>query len=243
MPKYGIVIISITIQEGEHMPFFKRIAFIGSTFFKVLWSDFQLIRGLWKITKVKGPIVSIFGGSRLPIEDPYILQAHVLAEKLVSANINIMTGGGPGIMQAASCGAVHSKKSTSFGIGVTELNESKNPCVKEYFEVNYFSTRKWLLTRYSIAFVVFPGGFGTLDELAEILTLIQTKMLPPVPIILIGHEYWEQLIQWLRQEAFVHGAVTEAHLKLFTITDDLNEAFCLIEETCQSKIPQQQQRQ
>lgn len=221
------------------MPFFNRIALISRTFFKVIWSDIQLIRGIWKITKVKGPIVSIFGGSRFPIDDPYAKQAHMLAHKFVSSNINIMTGGGPGIMEAASCGAVHGKKSTSIGIGVTELRETKNPCVKEYFEVNYFSTRKWLLTHYSIAFVVFPGGFGTLDELAEVLTLIQTKKLPMVPIILIGQEYWESFMIWLTQEALGHGVVTEEHLKLFTITDDLDEAFCLVEKTCQIKTPQQ----
>ena len=157
------------------MPFFYRIALIGRTFLKVFWSDIQLIRGIWKITKVKGPIISIFGGSRLPIDDPYAKQAHKLAQKLVSSNINIMTGGGPGIMQAASCGAVHGKKSTSIGIGVSELGEAKNPCVKEYFEVNYFSTRKWLLTHYSIAFIVFPGGFGTLDELAEVIRYSNKK--------------------------------------------------------------------
>lgn len=217
------------------MRFFKRLAFISHTFFKVLWGDMQLMHGIWKITKIQGPIVSIFGGSRLPTKDPYIQQAHTLAAKLVAAHINIMTGGGSGIMQAASCGALHSKTSMSIGVGVTELNEAKNSCVKEYFEVDYFYTRKWLLTHYSIAFVVFPGGFGTLDELTEILTLIQTKILPLAPIILIGHEYWTPFLQWLEHEALIHGAVKEEHLKLFSITDDLDEAFCLIEKTCQKK--------
>jgi uncharacterized protein (TIGR00730 family) len=197
-----------------------------------------LIHGIWKITRIQGPIVSIFGGSRFPIKDPYALQAHKLASKLVEAHINIMTGGGAGIMQAASCGAVHSKKSTSIGVGVTELNEIKNPCVKEYFEVDYFYTRKWLLTHYSLAFVVFPGGFGTLDELTEILTLIQTKILPMAPIILIGHDYWTPFLQWLQQEAIVHGTIKEEHLRLFIITDDLDEAFHLIEETCKKNFSQ-----
>lgn len=219
------------------MLFFNRIILVGNTFLKVFLGNIQLIRGIWKITKIQGPIVSIFGGSRFPINDPYARQAHLFAHKLVTANINVMTGGGPGIMQAASCGAVHGKKSISIGIGVTELGETKNPCVKEYFEVNYFSTRKWLLTHYSIAYVVFPGGFGTLDELAEILTLIQTKKLPMAPIVLIGKEYWEYFMRWLSQEALVHGVVTEEHLKLFTITNDLNEAFCLVEKTCQLNKP------
>ena len=214
------------------MQFFKRLAFISHTFLKVLWGDIQLLRGIWKITKVQGPIVSVFGGSRWPIKDPYAQQAHKLAAKLVDGNINIMTGGGAGIMQAASCGAVHSKKTTSIGVGVTELNELQNPCVKEYFEVDYFYTRKWLLTHYSVAFVVFPGGFGTLDELAEILTLIQTKILPPAPIILIGSDYWTTFLVWLKQKALMHGTITEEHLKLFTITDDLDEACRLIQENC-----------
>ena len=217
------------------MSLINRIALIGRTFGQVFWSDIQLIRGIWKITRLKGPIVSIFGGSRFPINDPYAKQAHMLAHKLVSSNINIMTGGGPGIMQAASCGAVHSKKSISIGIGVKELGEGKNPCVTEYFEVNYFSTRKWLLTHYSIAYVVFPGGFGTLDELAEVLTLIKTKKLHAVPIILIGQEYWQSFMLWLKKEALFHGVVTEDNLKLFSITDDLEQAVCLVEKTCGTK--------
>jgi uncharacterized protein (TIGR00730 family) len=217
------------------MHLFRRLVFIGKTFSKVLWGDIQLIHGIWKITKIQGPIVSIFGGSRLPLQDPYIQQAHKLATKLVGAQISIMTGGGAGIMQAANCGAIHSQTITSIGVGVTELNEQKNPCVKEYFEVDYFYTRKWLLTRYSIAFVVFPGGFGTLNELTEILTLIQTKILPMIPIILIGHEYWAPFLQWLEHNALVHGTIKKEHLHLFSITDDLDEAFCLIEKTCQIK--------
>ncbi len=214
------------------MSFFGRISLVVRTFFRVTWSDFQLVHGIWKIKKIPGPFVSIFGGSRFAIDDFYAKQAHLLAQKFVASHINIMTGGGPGIMQAASCGAIHGKKSTSIGIGVTELKEGKNPCLKEYFEVNYFYTRKWLLTHYSIGFVVFPGGFGTLDELAEVITLIQTNELPMVPIVLIGTQYWQYFMRWLTEEAMAHGVVTEAHLKLFTITDDLDKAFCLIEQTC-----------
>lgn len=217
------------------MTFLQRISLIIRTFLQAIWSDFQLIRGIWKITKVQGPIVSIFGGSRLPLDNPYSKRAHIFAEKLVSHNVNILTGGGPGIMEAASCGALHGKKSIGIGIGVKELEDGKNPCVQEYFEVNYFSTRKWLLTHYSSAYIVFPGGFGTIDELSEILTLIQTKKLPKVPIILIGKEYWQNLMLWLESQALVHEVVTREHLKLFTITDDLNEACSIIEHICQQK--------
>jgi len=207
-----------------------------SGFWGVLRVNWQVLYGMWRLTRIPRPFVTIFGGARIPQEDPYAQQAHKLAYRLVQHNISVLTGGGPGIMEAASCGAVAvGKKGMSLGIGVTELGEGKNPCVQEYFELDYFFARKWLLTRYSIAFVVFPGGFGTLDELGEILTLIHTNKLPKVPIVLIGSEYWYLFMKWLSHEALEHGTIVQSDLELFTMTDDIDYAFTIIVKHVRSK--------
>ncbi len=177
--------------------------------------------------------MSIFGGARLAQDDTYAKQAHIMAQKLVHSDISVMTGGGPGVMEAASCGALaFGKKNVSIGIGVVELNEGRNPCVQEYYEVADFATRKWLLTHYAIGFVYFPGGFGTLDELAEVLTLVKTKKLPQVPIILIGTQYWKPFMAWLNREALAHKLLTEEHIQLFSIVDNIDEAVCILKHRC-----------
>ncbi|TET06434.1 TIGR00730 family Rossman fold protein [Candidatus Dependentiae bacterium] len=215
------------------MMFFKRLRLLFLGYWSFLRVNWQILYGLWRLTGIPRPMVTIFGGSRMPQEDPYAKQAHQLGHKLVTHDISVLTGGGPGIMEAASCGAVAvGKKSMSLGIGVTELGEGRNPCVQEYIALDYFFARKWLLTRYSIAFVVFPGGFGTLDELGEILTLIHTNKLPRVPIVLIGNEYWYLFMQWLNNEALKHGLITYDDLTLFTVTDDIDYAFTIIHEAC-----------
>lgn len=213
-----------------------RLFLCGSFFFKFLRVNFQLVYGIWKISRVSKPLISIFGGSRLKPDSLYAKRAFELANKCVLASISVLTGGGSGVMEAASCGAITEKtKALSIGIGVKELGEGKNSCVQEYFELDYFFARKWLLTRYSSAFVVFPGGFGTMDELSEVLTLIKTKRLPRVPIILFGKEYWDYFMRWIMVEVLEHGLISREDLLLFTVTDDLDEAFCLIQEECVGK--------
>ena len=119
------------------------------------------------------------------------------------------------------------------GIGVRDLiEEGPNHCVHEYFELDYFFARKWLLTRYSVAFVIFPGGFGTIDELAEVLTLIQTKKLKRVPIVLIGKEFWDPFMNWVINEALKHGTVSQKDVDLLIVTDDLDQAFSIIANEC-----------
>ena len=216
------------------MNFLTRLGLCSTLFFRLMRVFFQLLYGAWRVSKLHKPIVSIFGGARLKQTDVYFHQAHELAQRLISENISVLTGGGPGIMEAVSCGAIAAKNkhATSMGISVKDLGEGKNKCVQEYFELNYFFARKWLLTRYSVAFVVFPGGFGTMDELSEVLTLMQTKRLKRVPIVLIGTEYWEYFMKWITDEALKHGTISKDDLQLFIVTDDLFEAFCLIRDEC-----------
>ena len=215
--------------------FFKRVRLWFSSYWKLSRVFRQTLYGVWRLTGIPGPKVTIFGSARLEQDDPYARQAHQLGGKLVQNDISVLTGGGPGIMEAASCGAiVDGKKATSLGIGVKELGEGRNPCVKEYFELDYFFARKWLLTHYSVSFVVFPGGFGTLDELGQVLTLIQVNRIPKIPIVLIGKEYWHKFMQWLEEEALQHGAVSQDDLKLFTVTDDIDYALKLVVDFCKT---------
>ncbi len=214
-----------------------RISVCTKVFFQMLHVFGQLMYGVWRVSKLPTPIVSIFGGARIAGDDFYFLKAHEIGARLVDLSVSVLTGGGPGIMEAASCGAIVNKtgKTKMMGIGVTDLGEGANKCVQEYFALSHFFARKWLLTRFSSAFIVFPGGFGTLDELAEVLTLIQTKKLAPVPIVLFGVEYWAYFMKWLHDEALKHGTIDKKDLELFTVTDDLEEIFCLVRDECKGK--------
>ena len=213
---------------------FKRIKLL----FRISWHLFkvylQMLYGAWKIAKLDNPIVTIFGGARFKIDDPYAVLAQQLAAKFVIAGVSVVTGGSTGIMEAVGYGATMAKdaKGKSIGIGVRDLGDGKNQYVSEYVELNYFFARKWLLTRFSRAFVVFPGGFGTLDEMSEVITLIQTKHMRCVPIVLVGVEYWQPWFEWVQTEALKHGAVTQSEVDLFFITDDMEKAFNVIYQQC-----------
>lgn len=169
----------------------------------------------------------------MPLSTPYAKKAQELGQRFIDADISILTGGGPGIMEAASCHISYTGKAKSIGIGVKDLEERPNVCATEYFELEYFFARKWLLTEFSSAFVIFPGGFGTLDEMAGVLTLIQTKKLKRVPVVLIGKEYWKPFMQWIQQEAIAHGAIRVDELEFFYVTDDLDAAFCYVQGKCE----------
>jgi len=214
--------------------FFKRFGICCSELFGFIGVAFQVVSGAWKLSYLSSPRVTIFGGSRLGQKTEFAQMAFDLAEKFVQHGVSVLTGGGGGVMHAANCGAISKTKghTKSVGIGVSELGEGKNPCVQQYFELKYFFARKWLLTRYSNAFIVFPGGFGTMDELAEVLTLIQTKKLPRNPVVLVGKEYWRDFLEWLNYSALQHGLVKKEDLQLFKMTDDIGEAFSIIQNEC-----------
>ena len=222
------------------MKLYTRISSCVSLLWQFTKVSLQVVYGLWRISKLSNPIVTIFGGVLFKEHDFYARQANRLGAMLRKNDISVITGGGAGIMEAASCGAYvkTSWKGAIIGIGVRNLKEEMNLCADEQFKLNYFFARKWLLTSYSKAFIVFPGGFGTLNELSEVLMLIQTQELPPAPIILIGTEFWEEFLIWTKDEALAHGLISAADLALFTITDDLEDALKIILDTC--KLSQQQ---
>lgn len=214
-----------------------RIFHCIAIFFRLQAVVIQQVYGAWRVSSLPRPIITIFGGSHFDQTDIYAKQAHELSRMFADVGVSVLTGGGSGIMQAASCGALSSGegKGRVMGISVSDINEVPNPCVQELIELNYFYARKWLLTRYAAGFVIFPGGFGTLDELGEILTLMQTGKTKRVPLILIGKEFWDPLSKWLTDELLGHGLIAKESFELLHVTDDLNEAFCIVRDKC--KLP------
>ena len=200
---------------------------------------FRLIRGVWKLSKLDAPVVSIFGGAKLLQDHPYAVKARQLAEKLMDHDISVITGGGPGIMEAANCGAFKKekkRKAKSIGISVHGLpKEEKNQCSDDYISTHYFFARKWLLSRYSNAFAVFPGGYGTLDELFQVLTLMQTGKLKRVPVVLFEKEYWNSLVDWIKK-AQKEGLILKEDADLVFVTDDIDEALKHLHKYCQHAL-------
>jgi uncharacterized protein (TIGR00730 family) len=199
---------------------------------------FNLLVGIWKIARLPQAPVSIFGSARLAPDNPYMEQAHELAHMLANAGIPVLSGGGPGIMEAVNCGAMRTGMTTTstIGISVKGLDEQLNCCAVRHIVTRYFFARKWLLIHYSIGFVIFPGGFGTLDELAELLTLIKTKMRPKAPVVLIGTSYWNFFMRWVHEAAIPMGTISAQEAALFTMTDDIGQAFSRIKAHCHREI-------
>lgn len=172
-----------------------------------------------------GPSVTIFGSTEVKGNDPYYNQAAVLASKLVKKGFAVITGGGPGIMEAANEGAkAAGGKSCGVCIDIP-TEEAPNPFIdrKYLLRCRYFFVRKVMFIRYAQAFIVFPGGFGTMDELFEALTLIKTRKIKRFPIFLVGTAYWSGLVDWLKKVPLTVGNIKAEDLDLFILTDDLDK--------------------
>ena len=181
--------------------------------------DEELRRGFGKLAQV-GKAVSVFGSARTPESDPMYGAACELARRLGEEGFAIITGGGPGIMEAANRGAQEAGV-PSIGLGIELPHEqSLNDWVDVPLEFHYFFTRKVMFVRYASAFVVFPGGFGTLDELFEAATLRQTEKIRWFPVILFGTDYWAGLVEWLRDPVQAEGKVSADDVDLIEVTDD-----------------------
>lgn len=169
------------------------------------------------------PCVSIFGSSQVRPGDEAYEKAVLIARKLAQNGFNIMTGGGPGIMEAANKGA---KEGGAKSIGaniVLPLEQQCNPYADIRLEFKYFFVRKVMLIKYAQAYISMPGGFGTLDEVFEALTLIQTKRIKPFPVILVGSEYWNSLWDWIRSNLLARKLISSEDMDLVTILDDPDE--------------------
>jgi uncharacterized protein (TIGR00730 family) len=179
----------------------------------------ELRRGFSTLARV-GKAVSIFGSARTPESDPMYEAARDLAQTLGEDGFAVITGGGPGIMEAANRGAAEAEV-PSIGLGIELPHEQElNPWVDVPLEFHYFFTRKVMFVRYASAFVVFPGGFGTLDELFEAATLRQTEKIRWFPVILFGSDYWRGLVEWLRDPAEAEGMISADDVDFLEVTDD-----------------------
>ncbi|HXT41351.1 MAG TPA: TIGR00730 family Rossman fold protein [Candidatus Angelobacter sp.] len=170
-----------------------------------------------------GPAVTIFGSARIPRTDPLYKVAARLGRELAGHNLAIITGGGPGLMEAANKGAAGAR-GKSVGLNIELPFEQKpNRYANVPIHFHYFFSRKVCFAKYSIAFIFMPGGFGTLDEFFEIATLVQTQRVPRFPLILFGREYWKGLLHWLKTTTANRGYIAPEDFNLFTVTDDVQE--------------------
>lgn len=198
-----------------------------------VWSIFKImgefIDGYDKLFKI-GPCVSIFGSARFSEDEDYYEMAQYTSKKITEKGFGVITGGGPGIMEAANKGAQEGE-GKSVGLGISLPHEQGlNPYVDHDYVINfnYFFARKVMFVKYAQGFIVFPGGFGTLDEFFEAMTLIQTRKINEFPIILIGTEYWSGLVDWIKNTMLKNGTISEEDVDLFHLTDDADEAVDII---------------
>jgi uncharacterized protein (TIGR00730 family) len=179
-----------------------------------------------------GPAVSVFGSARTSPEDRYYQAAVDCGAKLVRKGFAVITGGGPGIMQAANQGAMEAG-GTSVGLNITlPMEQRPNPHQNVELDFRYFFVRKVMFVKYARGFIIFPGGFGTMDEFFESLTLIQTLKVVPFPVVLIGREFWSGLLEWFR-DTLDQGfhTISPRDFDLFHLTDDVDEAVDVVYET------------
>lgn len=195
----------------------------------------------WRVFRIMGEFVegfdelatltrgiSIFGSARTSRDDPYYKAAQETAALLARAGFAVITGGGPGIMEAANRGAFEAG-GLSIGCNIElPFEQNSNPYLTKGLKFKYFFVRKMMFVKYSLGFIIFPGGFGTLDELFEALTLIQTQKIRNFPVVLFGSDYWSGLLSWIRDFALKERKVTEADLKLLHVTDSPAEVVQVI---------------
>lgn len=194
---------------------------------RVLRIQSEIVDGIEHLIKVRYAAI-LFGSARLTPDNPYYQAAEQFGKLLSQAGVNVITGGGPGIMEAANKGA-HNQGAKSIGLNISlPMEQAANPYQDISLYFRYFFVRKFMFMKHAIAFVIFPGGYGTLDEMFEVLTLIQTGKSEPFPIILYGRDYWAGLIDWLRNTMLESGCIGESDLDLFKVVDNAEEGAKII---------------
>jgi uncharacterized protein (TIGR00730 family) len=204
-----------------------RPAFVDSDPWRALRILSEFVEGFDALAAV-GPAVTIFGSARVDETEPIYDLARTIARKLAESGFAIITGGGPGVMEAANRGC---REGGALSVGCNiELphEQGLNPYVDLGVEFRYFFARKTMFVKYADAFVILPGGFGTLDELFESLTLIQTGKVRDFPVVLVGSAYWKGLLDWMRDVQLPAGAISEADLHLLQLTDDADEVVRIV---------------
>lgn len=198
------------------------------------WAIFKImaefVEGFERLGKI-GPCVTIFGSARTKPEDEYYKLAENIAYELTQSGYGIITGGGPGIMEAGNRGA-HRGKGTSVGLNIElPFEQHDNPYIDpdKSLDFDYFFVRKVMFMKYSQGFVVMPGGFGTMDELFEAITLIQTKKIGKFPIVLVGRKFWSGLLDWIKNTLVEEGNISPQDLDLISIVDTEEEVLDVID--------------
>ena len=204
-----------------------------------VWSVFKIIadfvKGFDELGEL-GPTVTIFGSARTKKSDPYYKKAQKLSSMLASRGFNIMTGGGPGIMEAANRGA-HEHDVESIGLNIDlPFEQTSNPYTSKDLSFDYFFSRKVMLVKYSIAYVIFPGGYGTLDELFESLTLIQTRKVTGVKVFIVGVDFYTPLMEFIKNQMVQSGMIDDSDIEMMLLTDDLKLVAREIEESLHEQI-------
>jgi uncharacterized protein (TIGR00730 family) len=203
---------------------------------RVLRIQAEFVEGFGALAEL-GPAVGVFGSARTPADHPSYALAEEAGRRLVEAGFAVITGGGPGAMEAANKGASEAG-GTSVGLGIELPFESGlNPWVDVGINFRYFFARKTMFVKYAQGFLVLPGGLGTLDELFEALTLVQTRKVTSFPVVLIGHDYWDGLVGWLRGTALAEGKLSEQDLDVLTVTDDVEEAVATMVRAREGRVP------
>ncbi|MDQ6748892.1 MAG: TIGR00730 family Rossman fold protein [Candidatus Dormibacteraeota bacterium] len=206
----------------QHLLESTRADFIHTDTWRALRIQSEFVKGFDALAEI-GPAVSVFGSARVGPRNRDYRDARRLGQALAQSGLAVITGGGPGVMEAANRGA---KEAGGISVGCNiELpyEQQGNPYVTVGIEFRYFFVRKTMFVKYAEGFVIFPGGFGTLDELFEAITLVQTGKIRRFPVVLYRSSYWSGMIDWLRRQVVTGGMVTEEELELLVLTDDVDE--------------------
>jgi len=191
----------------------------------------EFVEGFDTLAGMNGPAVSFFGSARTKPEDPYYQLTVTIAAELSRQGYSIITGGGPGIMEAANKGASEGG-GNSVGLNINlPFEQEPNPYANIPLSFKYFFVRKVMFIKYAMAFICMPGGFGTLDEVFEALTLIQTRRIKPFPVVLVGKDYWGGLLDWLEDKLLAAGNIGREDLLIINVKDDPEEIVSFIKRT------------
>ncbi|MFI5624196.1 TIGR00730 family Rossman fold protein [Nocardioides sp. NPDC051685] len=190
---------------------------------RVMKIQAEFVEGFNDLSEI-GPAISVFGSARTPKDHPTYAQAEAVGRGLAEAGFVVITGGGPGTMEAANKGALEAG-GESIGLGIELPFEARlNDYVSFGLNFRYFFVRKMMFVKYSQGYVVMPGGLGTMDELFEAMTLSQTQKITQFPIVLMGVQHWEGLLDWMRETMLEDGRIKQSDLDMITLTDDVDEA-------------------
>jgi uncharacterized protein (TIGR00730 family) len=201
-------------------------------FSRVLRIGIEFVRGFRALHFI-GPMITVFGSARYGRDHQYYELGRKVGAAIAREGFGVMTGGGPGMMEAANRGAKEAG-GLSIGCGISlPYEQGPNPYLDRFVNFYYFFVRKVMLVKYSYAFVILPGGLGTLDELSEALTLIQTGKLYDFPVVLVGKDYWKGFLDWLETTMVPEGTIRADDLKLFNVTDDPHEVARIIRDASQ----------